>query len=89
MTSTEIAVRKSNKDVARSMLIVGGALLVVGIILTFTSNWIADWINSGSGGIRQFVLHVWSVAQLLTYPLGSFLAVGSIIVNRLPEQPHE
>ena len=67
------------------MLVVGGALIAVGIILSFTSNWFADWINGGSGALRTFALHLWGVAQLLAYPLGSFLVVGSIIVGRLPE----
>ena len=88
MTSTEVSIRRSNKDVARSMLVVGGLLLAVGVVMTFTSNWVGNfWLSGGSapGWFRDFVMHIWSVGIMLAYPLGSFLVVGSIIVGRLPE----
>ena len=87
MATTEHTVRKTNKDVALSMLIVGGVLLAIGVIMTFSSTWFVEFINGGAGGFRDLILHVWSAVTQIAYPLGSFLIVGSIIVNRLPERP--
>ena len=89
MATSEQTVRRTNYDVARSMLIVGGVLLAVGVIMTFSSNWFAQYINGGYGGPRDIIVYVWSAMTLIAYPLGSFLIVGAIIVNRLPERIQE
>ncbi len=78
---------RSNGEVARTMRIVGVVLIVVAAAISFADNWLATWINSGGTGPRTLVLHIWSITVLLGYPLGSFLIVGAIIVNRLPERP--
>lgn len=83
----ETRARRSNEDVARAMFIVGCVVVVIAALLSFANNWIANFYLSGQDFIHEFVMHLWSVVVQLAYPLGSFLIVGAIIVNRLPG-PH-
>jgi len=83
------SVQRSNAEVARAMLVTGAALLGVAIVLTFFDQRLANYVNSGSQFAAEFLLHLWSILIQLGYPLGSFLVVGSIIVNRLPERHAE
>ena len=85
MTSTEVSIRRSNKDVARSMLITGIALVVIAIALDFFANSLVDWLNSLSATPRDVASRLWSLAIRLGYSLGPVLIVGAIIVGRLPE----
>jgi hypothetical protein len=78
---------RTNRDVALAMFVTGLVFVVVAVVLTFASNWLATFVNGGSGVGTSIVLHLWSIAVQLGYPLGSFLIVGAIIVNRLPERP--
>jgi len=81
-------VQRTNSEVARAMLVTGAVLIAVAILLTFFDNRFANfYVNSGARFIAEFVMHLWSILVQLGYPLGSFLIVGSIIVNRLPERP--
>ncbi|MGC4173991.1 hypothetical protein [Demequina sp.] len=77
--------RKTNAEVARTMLIFGGVFIALAVLLTFTDTTLATYVNHG-GVLSSFILHMWSIVVQLGYPLGSFLIVGSIIVNRLPER---
>ena len=85
VATADVSIRRSNRDLARAMLIVGIAIVAVGVLLSFADNWISTFYLSGDDFIRRFVVHAWSVIVQLAYPLGSFLIVGAIIVNRLPE----
>lgn len=86
MTGSETTTgRGTNREVARAMLIVGCLFLALAVLLTFLDNTLANYINSG-GGVSILIIHLWSIAVQLGYPLGSFLIVGAIIVNRLPER---
>jgi len=84
--TTNAKMRRSNHEVARSMLIVGVIVLAVAAALSFLDVPLANWFNYNGNGFRSFVVHLWGISAQLGYPLGAFLIVGSIIVGRLPEQ---
>ena len=86
-TISEASVRRSNRDVARSMLITGVAIVLIAIALDFFANSVVDWLNSLSATPRDVASRLWSLAIRLGYSLGPVLVVGAIIVNRLPERP--
>jgi hypothetical protein len=84
--TTDVTMRRSNGDVARTMLIVGVIVLAVAAALSFLDVPLADWFNAHGNSFRSLVVHLWGISAQLGYPLGAFLIVGSIIVGRLPEQ---
>ena len=85
VATTEVSIRRSNKDVARAMLISGIALVVVAAALDFFAVNIVDFINGLGAPLHDFIYRLWSLVIRLGYALGPFLIVDAIIVNRLPE----
>lgn len=79
-------VQRTNSEVARAMLVVGIVLLATAAVLDFFAPAIVDPVNELAPALRDFITRVWSLVIRIGYPLGSFLLVGSIIVNRLPER---
>jgi len=89
MAATATPSRRSNKQVATAMVIVGIALIVVALIADFSTSTIMDWIDDLGITLRDWVYRAWSLIIRVGTPVGGMLIVGAIIVNRLPEPPRE
>jgi H+/Cl- antiporter ClcA len=87
--STYAMQRRSNRDVARIMLIGGIALVVLAVGLDFFATSIIAWLNELGPSIRETASRLWTLAIRLGYSVGPILIVGAIIVNRLPEQTRQ
>ena len=77
---------RSNKEVARNMLIAGVVLLAFYTLTTFSEIWISDHLNEWNAKGWSPLFDVWRWVLVISPALGSAFVVGAIIVNRLPER---
>lgn len=81
--TTDATTTRSNAEAARQMRIAGWIVLGTGAALALGNNWLYEQLwRTGFG--MEFLLSLWSLVLAASFPLGSALVVGAVIVRRLP-----
>ena len=79
--------RRSNKEVARNMLICGLILFAIFVVSIISEQFVSVHLNGWNAAGRNWIFSLWEMTLRVAPEFAASLIVGAIIVNRLPERP--
>ena len=79
--------RRSNKEVARNMLIWGLILSAIFVVSIISEQFVSVHLNGWNAHGWNWIFSLWEMTLRVAPEFAASLIVGAIIVNRLPERP--